>query len=363
MKLQAQVINTQAGLEAIRTDWQHFVGGLADNALVYASWDYIHAYLSFQNQPGWLIVVFREAESGAIVAIHPLTLYQVTVEGRTFRACRPIGVAYLPFMEFPLRMTAGAAVTRSLVQEVLFRALGVEIVFLGPLQSTSPTYVALLETMPAAQMKVLSITSYSHIDGRAQSFQDYCRGRKTSTIRDAERCERRLREAGRLDYHAPDMTEDPAGLARRLCALSEGRFSGNHLYATRPEWRELLPHLMTRLQPAGMMEACSLRLDGRAIALCVNFRHKGRHSYHMAAFDPAYARFSPSKVLMAHLIRRAFAERALFCFGGGIYDYKEDWCHTVGDARVPVLFADEGVRAAVEPLLTMQLLSQFIGRQ
>lgn len=363
MKLNVQLINTPEGLEAIRDGWQRLTLSSPDNTLVFTSWDYVHAYVSSLRPPGWLVVAMFEEGSTVPVAVYPLSIYNIEHAEGISRACRPLGVPYFPYVDFPLRGDICADLTRALLFDVLRDALKVEIVFLGPLRATAFTYVGLLETVEPAALKVLSTVSYGQIETRNESFESYRRGRKYATVRDAERCERRLAEVGRLEFKSPDRDCDAAAVTQALCALNEQKFGDQHVHVGRPEWKQLLVDLIARLGPSGMLEVSTLRLDGQMIAGGLGFVHKGRYYYYLVSYDPAYAAYSPSKVLLVNLIKRAFREKLTFCFGGGVYAYKDDWCHSWGAARVPIIFLNPALRPILEPVLTLDRLGDFIGRR
>ncbi len=363
MKLSVQIINTPEALARIRDGWQRLTMSQPENTLVFTSWDYVQAYVSCLQPPGWLVVAFFEEGSTVPAAIYPLSIYNIEHAGGVSRACRPLGVPYFPYVEFPVRGDICTQLTRALLIDVLRDLMKVEIVFLGPLRATSPTYVGLLESVEPGAMKVLGTVSYGQIETRSESFSDYRRGRKYATVRDAERCERRLAELGRLEFRSPDRGCDVAVVTRAICTLNEQKFGDQHIHAGRGEWKDFLVDLMGRLAPSGVLEASTLMLDDRMIAGCLGFVHKGRYYYYIVSYDPAYAAYSPSKVLLVNLIKRAFREKMTFCFGGGTYAYKEDWCHSWGAARVPVIFLNPALRPFLEPALTLERLGDFIGRR
>lgn len=363
MQLSAELIRTVEELDAIKDGWQRLTLSQPDNTLVFTSWDYVRAYVSCLNPPGWLVIAIFEAGTGVPVAIYPLSIYNIEHAGGVSRACRPLGVPYFPYVDFPVRGDLCTELTRTLLIDILRDVAKVEIAFLGPLRMMSPTYVGVLESMEPAAMKVLSAVSYGQIETRSESFADYRRGRKYATVRDAERCERRLQELGRLEFCSPDRDCNLPAVTRTICDLNQQKFGDQHIHAGRGEWKDFLVDLIGHLAPSGLMEASTLRLDDKLIAGCLGFLHKGRYYYYIVSYDPAYAAYSPSKVLLVNLIKRAFREKLTFCFGGGTYSYKDDWCHCWGAARVPVIFLNPALRPFLEPALTLERLGDFIGRR
>ena len=91
----------------------------------------------------------------------------------------------------------------------------------------------------------------------------------------------------------------------------------------------------------------------------LSFKFKGRCYYFLAADDPAFAKYSPSKVMMVHAIERTFQEKGIFCFGGGLYPYKLDWCQSVAEVKFPVLFFNPAARQLLGDALTFKTIGRF----
>jgi len=109
----------------------------------------------------------------------------------------------------------------------------------------------------------------------------------------------RLAEEGALAF---ERLTDDAGLAEwtaEFLALEAAGWKGEagSALACAPETRGLFAESLTGAAAAGKLERLALRLDGRAIAMLVNFiTPPGAYSY-KTAFDEAYARFSPGMLL------------------------------------------------------------------
>jgi len=101
-----------------------------------------------------------------------------------------------------------------------------------------------------------------------------------------------------------------------------------------------------------------LRFNEQIIASGLSFWHKGRRYYYLTHFDPAYARYSPGKILLYRLIEQTFAERGVFCFGAGTYSYKEDWAQSAGELKAAFIFLNPQARQALDGVVDRA----FIGR-
>jgi CelD/BcsL family acetyltransferase involved in cellulose biosynthesis len=87
-------------------------------------------------------------------------------------------------------------------------------------------------------------------------------------------------------------------------------------------YREACPLLAER----DLLELASLELDGRPIAFALCLLDEHRLYYYLPAFEPAFGKFAPSTLLLAHLLERA-AARGLceLDFMLGDESYKWQW--------------------------------------
>lgn len=109
----------------------------------------------------------------------------------------------------------------------------------------------------------------------------------------------RLAEEGALVF---ERVEDDAGLAEwtaEFLALEAAGWKGEagSALSSAPDTRSLFEQSLAGAAAAGRLERLALRLDGRAIAMLVNFvTAPGAYSF-KTAFDEDYARFSPGMLL------------------------------------------------------------------
>ncbi len=81
-----------------------------------------------------------------------------------------------------------------------------------------------------------------------------------------------------------------------------------------------------RLAESGRFALDLMLHDGRVVAYSYGFRTRDRLGYYSPGFDPAWAPFSVSKILLHRQIRGCFESgRAEFDFGKGVESYKEVW--------------------------------------
>jgi CelD/BcsL family acetyltransferase involved in cellulose biosynthesis len=81
-----------------------------------------------------------------------------------------------------------------------------------------------------------------------------------------------------------------------------------------------------RLLRCGMLRMHALRADGEPVAVYYGFHAKGRASYYLGGFDPAWKRHGVGKAAVAHAVQEALREGAsVFDFLRGSEPYKAEW--------------------------------------
>lgn len=145
----------------------------------------------------------------------------------------------------------------------------------------------------------------------AISAADYLEGSMSAKKRkESRRQHNRLAEEGALAF---ERLEGEAGLSEwtaEFLALEAAGWKGEagSALASAPDTAALFTQSLAGAAAAGRLERLALRLDGRAIAMLVNFiTPPGAYSF-KTAFDEAYARFSPGMLLQ--LENLALLERA-----------------------------------------------------
>lgn len=121
----------------------------------------------------------------------------------------------------------------------------------------------------------------------------------TKRLREFRRCRRRLEERGRLEFRVQEGRHDASGWIRDFLRIEASGWKGKErtAIACRPDERAYFEAMCHAAAAQGRALVYSLELDGRAIAITVNFR-KGRGVW---CFKTAYlddlARFAPGALL------------------------------------------------------------------
>ncbi len=143
----------------------------------------------------------------------------------------------------------------------------------------------------------------------------------------------RLAEEGALTFERLDGDAGLAAWTAEFLALEAAGWKGEagSALASAADTRILFEEAMAGAAAAGRLERLALRLDGRAIAMLVNFiTPPGAYSF-KTAFDEDYARFSPGMLLQ--LENLALLERPGFAWA--------DSCAVEGHPMIERLWRDK----------------------
>lgn len=360
-----ELITDFAALQALRPQWQALSARLPENTDFFASWDYTWAYLNFHRPTNWLVVAMREVANGPLVAVFPLKVFQIEHEGQVFRACQPLGVGYLPYIEFPVEGQLRRDVLQVLLNTVLQQQLGVEVAIFWPLHQASPLYLSLLEDLGRSEvLKTLRFPNNLHeIETRGRDFDHYLAACSSTSFQNAAYCQRRLCAMGALSFTLSEWPEAMPSVLETLCQQNQKKFAGRHAFSRLPQWPAFISDLAVSLSQACLAQLSTLRLDGRVIAGGVSFLHKRRRYLYLMDYNPEFARYSPLKILLANLIEQTFKEQGVFCFGAGSSAYKRDWAPALGEFKAAIVFFSTASRAALDTQLTGPGLNSLGGVQ
>ena len=362
-ELVPECITDLDSLQALGPAWQALSARLPENTDFFATWDYTWAYLNFHRPAQWQVVALREAGSQRLVAVFALQLFQLEAGGQMYRACQPLGTGYLTYIEFAVEGARRRDALQVLLNRVLRQQLAIDVAIFWPLHQSSPLYLSLLEDLgTSAALKTLRIPDNLHeIETRGLSLERHLAACSSKSFQHAAYCQRRLQAMGTLHFTLSEPPETMPAVLHALCQQNLRKFAGRHAFGHLPQWSAFMAEMVVSLSRAGLAQLSTLRLEGRVLASGVTFLHKRRRYFYLVDYDPAFARYSPAKVLLAKLIEQTFGEQGVFCFGAGSSRYKRDWGPSVGELKAAIVFFTSAARAALDGQLTGQGLNALGG--
>lgn len=263
---------------------------------------------------------------------------------------------YWPFRSFPVRLDA---VDDAAVGEALLDALGrsVRALRLGPVMDGDPALM-LLRTTAAARgwVAIDRFVADSYLLDMAAMQAAGCWPRN-STLRKNRSHEKHLAAEGTLDWQfcsgadwGPALFESLATIEQRswIAARTDGRDAKFTAQGHGAFWRAAAADPVL----AATMSAALLRVDGAPVAFSFDL-DAGALRYAIAnSYDPAFARYSPGKLLQYRNLTRAVAagiERV--DWGAGDSGYKREIGAEQGAAIRDWLFFRPGAGAMAGRLL------------
>lgn len=363
MQLTSQRITDFLALEALRSDWQALSARIPENTDFFATWDYTWAYLNMHRPANWQVVAMRAPGTGALVAVFALQVFQIEHQGQVFRACQPLGVGYLPYIEFPVVSAVRRDVLQVLLNTVLQQQLKIDVALFWPLHQASPLYLALLEDLGRTEvLKTLRFPGNLHeIETRGRHLAQYVQTCSSTAYRNAAYNERRLGKEGAVRFTLSEPPEAAGPLVAMLCRQNQDKFGERHACRHLPQWAAFLPEAAVSLSCAGLAQVSTLRLNGQVLAGGLSYWHKRRRYFYLFDYDPVWVRFSPAKILLRNLIEHTFQEGGVFCFGAGGAAYKRAWGPMVGELKAALVFFKPAARAALEDRLDVRGLNSLGG--
>lgn len=160
------------------------------------------------------------------------------------------------------------------------------------------------------------------------TWDGYLQTRGGNTRRNLGKKQRRLARLGNVQYVHATAATAPAAIDD-VIRLHDLRWTGRGdatLVSNSAVGQAFYREVLAALVAEGIADIVTLRLDGQAIAAQVGFEVGDTYFNYQAAFDPAQAAYSPSTLLLAYLLERAWSRGLrMFDFMTGDEPYKYDW--------------------------------------
>jgi CelD/BcsL family acetyltransferase involved in cellulose biosynthesis len=268
---------------------------------------------------------------------------------------RPPGLGasdYLDLLLPPDQVASASAVERLL--DWLLQAGGWDLLDLPNLPAESPTAGLLAAAAEQRGLRLARFEThrrpYLTLDG---TWEQYLASRPQKLRYNLRARRRQLGAQGALRFrhhNQPDQVQQQLPRAVELHAL---RWSDQHTstrFSRSAAAQRFYAEAARRLAERGWLDLATLELDDRLLAFALCFLHQDKLYYYLPAFDPGYARFAPSTILLAHLIEWAYdLGLGELDFMLGQEAYKEQWASgSRGTLRLLVAAPGSRGRLAIE---------------
>lgn len=329
------VIDDLAGLDALRNEWLALETEHGASHQMFQSFHWVRHWCDhFLNQPGTDLCIVTARVASRLVMIWPLV-----------QECR-LGQCHIKWLGEPVSQYGDALVvdgaeTTALILaglDFISSALGDDIVILRKVRADSNVAKA-LENRGIAPTSTDS-APYASLPNDT-SFDAFAQRYPTKARKNRRRHRRRLEETGPVTFEILGGSERAQALIHMAIgykrqwlkdrsllsrAFTDDRFNG--FFETMPS------RLNAATVPSCQLQVFALLCDGHPVAINVGFRSGDRMLIHIAAYDPAFERFSPGSLLFEASIK--------YCLENGIavFDllspgdsYKADWADETVEVR------------------------------
>ena len=273
-------------------------------------------------------LVFGVEDGGNTVALAPID--RTWVGGLS--VLRPLGLGVTDYFDLLLppepdrRRSALAAFADALVE----RGGAWDALDLRGVPAESPTVQDLIAAAAERGMRHAVVSGYGRpaisLDGGWEEYLDARPGRFRYNLRSRLR---RLQEMGAVTFRTVSRPSDVRWAMAALTELHARRWRGQHtstIFSSSSSARRFYAEAAQRYAERGLLDLTLLDVDGRPVAGSLGFVDSGTYYYYLPAWEPELAPLSPSSLLLAHLIERAYGlGLRRFDFMLGDEPYKARW--------------------------------------
>lgn len=327
-------IDSLAGMDDVRSEWQALEKRAADSFAYFQSYDWCRNWCAHYtagrgSRPAIRIYVGHMA--GQLVIVWPLMLTGDPYMVRRLVALTEPHSQYGNILVDPDAASAGMTVDliETCWRTIRRREKADAVVFDSVPEAALPAGLcanAGLTAVPVGLNSAMDLTRF------AGSYESYRAGLKSTTRRSRNKRRNKLAALGSLGYqvHFGGTSEYAElvriGIAMKRVWLEE---TGRPTQAlNRPRVPEFLASLSNNAAGDNGAVAAALTLDGRPVAIEIGFLYHRRFYSYLGAFDWALRGYSPGKVQLEEALKWCL-ERGIEVYDllGDASSYKSDWCN------------------------------------
>jgi CelD/BcsL family acetyltransferase involved in cellulose biosynthesis len=332
--LRLRRIDSLAGMDGVRSEWQALERRAADSLAYFQSYDWCRtwcAHYATGSGSRTAIRVYAGYMSGRLVLVWPMML-----TGDRYTVRRLVGLTE-PHCQYGNILVdpdaAASGIAEHLIETCLRRIRRGEkadaVVLDSVPEASLPNRLCTHGGLTAVPVGLNSAMDLTRFGG---SYESYRSALKATTRRSRNKRRNKLAAAGSLDYRVhfggtPDYAElVRLGIAMKRAWLEETGRPTQALNLPRvPEFLASLPNAASGDNGA---VAAALTLDGRPVAVEIGFLYHRRFYSYLGAFDWSLRDYSPGKVQLEEALKWCL-ERGVEVYDllGDASSYKSDWCN------------------------------------
>jgi len=310
-------------LEAVREDWNTLLETNETRTveLTY-EWQMTH-WKHFHADAKLFVLVVREA--GSIVAIAPLKLRRTGVPGIGGRRLEFIAAEESNYQDFIIG-DRREEILECILDYLASHRMLWDVLSLRHVPETSTTARFLLDRLDSRLLRRVE-TDRCILLTLDKTWEEYAASSEKARKKVAYRTRKLERLGGELTYFHCSSEELFQSTLREFFALHRKRWTQTDTPSQFNDSRycEFYLEVTPQLLPDGHIDLFVLRAGGRPVALLYCLVFGQQYTQQLTAYDPEYARGSPSLVMHEFFVREAFARDVEVFDFGHYYPYKELW--------------------------------------
>lgn len=299
--LTSYIIQGEMEFHQLEPEWNRLLA-CHPNPSVFLTFEWLSTWWEHFKAGRDLFIVVAERD-GRVDGIAPLAIKR----GPLGRRLQFLGHPGSDYSDFIMAGDDTEVLDRLLVP--LLRGGRWDLAALGGVSGDAPHFPALAarweSLQPNARCCGTVPAPYLAIQG---SWDLYCRGLRKKLVADTHRQFRRLQEIGAPDFGHCEGSHGIASLVDEMVRLKRARYraTGARDIFTDGRIAAFYQDVADKLLLRGWLDLSYLRLNDTLLAIHFGFIYGSRFFYYMPSFRQDYARYSPGRLLVHHLVKRAF---------------------------------------------------------
>ncbi|MDZ7267786.1 MAG: GNAT family N-acetyltransferase [candidate division KSB1 bacterium] len=311
-------------LQSVHAEWNSVLAA-SGSENIHLRHEWLMSWATHLLPPGRLFVL-RLRAGGETIGFAPLQIRRRRLRGMLpYRQLLFLGDPESDFADFIItrhRAEALQAILATLEREDAWAEI-----LLHNIPETSPNLPVLRELLAGKNASIRPQTKCYYVDMQDKTWEQYLPTTSKSFVQqDLRRLYNHLREREWQVVESP-LQDIPRELAiiHHLHGCSQQR-KGRQSYYADERYRAFIAGMITNLNRLGAIRLFYLLIDQKPAAFVLGFVFQRVFYYWNIGFDSAFEKLSPSKVLLAEVMKRCFQTGMQeFNFMRGDSDYKTRW--------------------------------------
>lgn len=324
--IEMSIMNDFDTLHKVQNEWDDLLHS-SNNNMIFQSylWNY-EVGKSFSREPEMIVFCFRK--NNRLIGILPLRYIKRDFFFFKYNVLNFFTHNRADFQDMLVKEDTSECLSL-LANYLSDHDLAWNIIYLRNIPKNSPTSIELVE-----KFNLLNISAYTSkgitcpIIPIKTSYEQYQSTLKSKMRSELRRHENRLREKGEVSiihYSGKDSIESIYKSFINLHIKRWGKTKTPSKFKNK-QHRDYYLSLFRKLYEMKLLDIFYLEIDDKIIAFHFGTNFHNHELCHTSSYDPEYARYGPSKILLSHVINQCF-KNDMYSINllAGAENYKSDW--------------------------------------